>query len=157
MSKNKQKLIKMENDSYNERRNAIPRYAVILKPKVIEYKECGYMFFEALDELARIILITARPAKKSIIKSGLKRGSIISYYKSYGFNYLMDVKEELQNVGRTEGSSEAIVDMFKFEDKNIPEFIMKNAERIKTNLDRLKDENKELYIKVFLNNSVLLK
>ena len=157
MSKNKQKLIKMENDSYNERRNAIPRYAVILKPKVIEYKECGYMFFEALDELARIILITARPAKKSIIKSGLKRGSIISYYKSYGFNYLMDVKEELQNVGRTEGSSEAIVDMFKFEDKNIPEFVMKNAERIKTNLSRLKDENKELYIKVFLNNSILLK
>ena len=147
----------MENDSYNERRNAIPRYAVILKPKVIEYKECGYMFFEALDELARIILITARPAKKSIIKSGLKRGSIISYYKSYGFNYLMDVKEELQNVGRTEGSSEAIVDMFKFEDKNIPEFVMKNAERIKTNLSRLKDENKELYIKVFLNNSILLK
>ena len=147
----------MENDSYNERRNAIPRYAVILKPKVIEYKECGYMFFEALDELARVILITARPAKKSIIKSGLKRGSIISYYKSYGFNYLMDVKEELQNVGRTEGSSEAIVDMFKFEDKNIPEFIMKNAERIKTNLDRLKDKNKELYIKVFLNNPILLK
>ena len=157
MSKNKQKLIKMANDSYNERRNAIPRYAVILKPKVIEYKECGYMFFEALDELARVILITARPAKKSIIKSGLKRGSIISYYKSYGFNYLMDVKEELQNVGRTEGSSEAIVDMFKFEDKNIPEFIMKNAERIKTNLDRLKDKNKELYIKVFLNNPILLK
>ena len=146
----------MENDSYGERRNAIPRYAVILKPKVIEYKECGYMFFEALDELARIILITARPAKKNIIKSGLKRGSIISYYKSYGFNYLMDVKEELQNVGRTEGSSEAIVDMFKFEDKNIPEFIMKNAERIKTNLDRLKDKNRELYIKVFLNNSILL-
>lgn len=156
MSKSKQKLIKMENDSYGERRNAIPRYAVILKPKVIEYKECGYMFFEALDELARIILITARPAKKNIIKSGLKRGSIISYYKSYGFNYLMDVKEELQNVGRTEGSSEAIVDMFKFEDKNIPEFIMKNAERIKTNLDRLKDKNRELYIKVFLNNSILL-
>ena len=157
MSKSKQKLIKMENDSYGERRNAIPRYAVILKPKVIEYKECGYMFFEALDELARIILITARPAKKNIIKSGLKRGSIISYYKSYGFNYLMDVKEELQNVGRTEGSSEAIVDMFKFEDKNIPEFIMKNAERIKTNLDRLKDKNKELYIKAFLNNPILLK
>ena len=156
MSKNKQKLIKMENDSYNERRNAIPRYAVILKPKVIEYKECGYMFFEALDELARTILITARPTKKNTIKSGLKRGSIISYYKSYGFNYLMDIKEELQNVGCTEGSSEAIVDMFKFEDKNIPEFIMKNAERIKTNLGRLKDENKELYIKVFLNNSILL-
>ena len=155
MSKNKQKLIKMENDSYNERRNAIPRYAVILKPKVIEYKECGYMFFEALDELARIILITARPTKKNIVKSSLKRGSIISYYKSFGFNYLMDIKEELQNVKYTEGSIDAMVDMFKFEDKNIPEFIMKNTERIKTNLNMLKDENKKLYIKVFLNNSIL--
>ena len=112
---------------------------------------------EALDELARTILITARPTKKNTIKSGLKRGSIISYYKSFGFNYLMDLKEELQNIGCTEGSSETLVDMFKFENKNIPEFIMKNAERIKTNLGRLKDESKELYIKVFLNNSILLK
>ena len=67
------------------------------------------------------------------------------------------IKEELQNVEYTEGSLETLVDMFKFEDKNIPKFIMKNAERIKTNLDRLKDKNKELYIKVFLNNHILLK
>ena len=157
MNKNKRKLIKLENDSYNDRRNAIPRYGVILDPKIIEDKETGFMFFEALDEFARIINITARPTKKKIIKNNLKRGSVITYYKNYGFNYFLEIKEGLEKVEADEYSIEVLGDMLKFENCNLPEFIVKNENKIRANLSRLKDKNRELYVRVFLSDYILLK